>query len=54
VASIGACLLTRGLARNKLPERVEIADELPVNATGKILKRVLRDRLAAPRASPSG
>ena len=34
------------LAAYKTPERVEIAQELPKSATGKILKRVLRDQAA--------
>jgi acyl-CoA synthetase (AMP-forming)/AMP-acid ligase II len=35
-----------GLARIKLPERLEIIDAMPLNPTGKILKRVLRERIA--------
>ncbi|HEY1971195.1 MAG TPA: class I adenylate-forming enzyme family protein [Pseudonocardia sp.] len=54
VASIGTYLVATGLAKTKLPERIEIAGELPTNATGKILKRVLRDRLANPVTSPTG
>lgn len=34
------------VARFKMPKRVEFIDELPRNATGKVLKRVLRDRLS--------
>lgn len=34
------------LAAYKVPERVEIVRELPKSATGKILKRVLRDQAA--------
>lgn len=34
------------LAPFKVPKRVEFVDELPKNASGKILKRVLRDRFA--------
>lgn len=33
------------MANYKVPRRVEIVDELPLNATGKILKNQLRDRL---------
>ena len=33
------------LANFKVPRRVEIRDELPMNATGKVLKGVLRDQL---------
>jgi acyl-CoA synthetase (AMP-forming)/AMP-acid ligase II len=35
------------MANYKVPRRVEIVDELPTNATGKILKYVLRERAAA-------
>jgi len=35
-----------GLASIKLPERLEAVDAMPLNPTGKILKRVLRDRIA--------
>ena len=40
-------LTAGGLARNKLPERLEVIDGLPLGPTGKILKRVLRDMIAA-------
>jgi acyl-CoA synthetase (AMP-forming)/AMP-acid ligase II len=35
------------LADYKVPRRIELTDELPRNATGKVLKNDLRDRLAA-------
>jgi len=35
------------LADYKVPRRIEFSDELPRNATGKVLKAQLRDRLAA-------
>jgi len=35
------------LAPFKVPKRVVLADELPKNASGKLLKRVLRDKLAS-------
>ncbi len=38
------------LARFKLPKRVEFVDEIPRNPSGKILKRVLRDRFPGPAA----
>jgi acyl-CoA synthetase (AMP-forming)/AMP-acid ligase II len=37
------------LANYKVPRRVEIVDELPMNATGKVLKGELRARLEASR-----
>jgi fatty-acyl-CoA synthase len=33
----------------KTPQRIEFRDELPYNETGKLLRRVLREELAAPR-----
>jgi len=41
------------LAGYKVPKRVELVDELPVNAGGKVMKAELRRRLAAP-ATASG
>jgi len=41
------------LARFKLPRRLEIVAALPRNATGKILKYQLRQRIAKPRAARS-
>jgi acyl-CoA synthetase (AMP-forming)/AMP-acid ligase II len=35
------------MANYKVPRRVEIVDELPVNASGKVLKYVLRERALA-------
>ena len=51
---IAAHLTAGGLARNKLPERLEVIDELPLGPTGKILKRVLRDIIAAKIADEGG
>ena len=42
---IVAYLKEKGIATFKLPERLEIRDELPRNPLGKILKRELRDEL---------
>jgi acyl-CoA synthetase (AMP-forming)/AMP-acid ligase II len=36
------------LARFKLPRAVEFVDEVPRNPTGKVLKRVLRERFPGP------
>jgi acyl-CoA synthetase (AMP-forming)/AMP-acid ligase II len=47
-------LTAGGLAKNKLPERLEVIDELPLGPTGKILKRVLRDMIAAKIADEGG
>jgi acyl-CoA synthetase (AMP-forming)/AMP-acid ligase II len=43
-------LLEDGLARIKIPERLEIIDAMPLNPTGKILKRVLRARFETTAA----
>jgi non-ribosomal peptide synthetase component E (peptide arylation enzyme) len=42
---IVAYLRELGIATFKLPERLELRDELPRNPLGKILKRDLRDEL---------
>ena len=39
------------MANYKVPRAVEIVDDLPVNATGKVEKEVLRARAASRRAS---
>ena len=45
LAEIVAYLRDLGIATFKLPERLELRDELPRNPLGKILKRELRDEL---------
>ncbi len=47
-----AYLREEGIATFKLPERLEIRDELPRNPLGKILKRELRGRIATIKNSP--
>ncbi len=46
----------RHLGGYKIPRRVELVEELPRNASGKVLKRNLRADLAGPvdRAVPNG
>ena len=46
LAAIQRHLTEAGLARIKHPERLEPIDAMPLNPTGKILKRVLRERIA--------
>ncbi|MDX5455566.1 MAG: cyclohexanecarboxylate-CoA ligase, partial [Rhodococcus sp. (in: high G+C Gram-positive bacteria)] len=46
-------LLERGVAIQKTPERVEVVPELPMTATGKIQKHLLRKRIAAELAAGS-
>lgn len=45
--------LARGLAKYKIPARVEVLDALPLSPAGKVRKDVLRDRAAAlPAVEP--
>ncbi|MCE3551165.1 AMP-binding protein [Pseudonocardia sp. RS11V-5] len=44
--SLKAYLLERGVAIQKTPERLELVDELPMTATGKIQKHLLRQDIA--------
>jgi cyclohexanecarboxylate-CoA ligase len=44
LAEIASSLTAAGLSRRKLPERLEIADDFPRTASGKVLKRALRER----------
>jgi acyl-CoA synthetase (AMP-forming)/AMP-acid ligase II len=48
LAEIIAHLRDIGIATFKLPERLELRDELPRNPLGKVLKRELRDELRCP------
>ena len=41
------------LAGYKVPRRIEYVDELPKGPTGKVLRRVLRERFGAPAAESS-
>jgi fatty-acyl-CoA synthase len=40
------------LAAHKVPKSVHFVDELPKNASGKLLKRELRDQLSALATAP--
>jgi len=42
--------LREQLANYKVPKQLHIVDELPKNATGKVLKRVLQERLATVKS----
>jgi cyclohexanecarboxylate-CoA ligase len=44
--SMAAFLREKQLMIQKIPERLEMVDALPRNPTGKVLKRLLRDRFA--------
>ena len=47
LADVQAHLTTAGLAQIKHPERVEAIDAMPISPAGKILKRILRQRITA-------
>jgi cyclohexanecarboxylate-CoA ligase len=47
LASLVVHLEQHRLARQKLPERLELVDELPKTASGKVQKFLLRDHIAA-------
>lgn len=49
-------LLGQGMTEWYLPQLLQVIDELPRNATGKVEKKLLRDRLAASQSDerPSG
>ena len=44
---LGAFLMTKKIAKFKLPERLEVVDEFPISPAGKILRRDLRERIEA-------
>ncbi len=48
VTSIRRFMVGRGVMAQRIPEQVEILDELPRNATGKVLKHELRARFGRP------
>ena len=47
-----AFLLQKGLAKFKLPERLELTDDLPLSKFGKVAKNVLTRRLAEEVTTP--
>jgi acyl-CoA synthetase (AMP-forming)/AMP-acid ligase II len=51
LASLAAHCRERGLARQKLPERLEIVDAIPRNAMGKAQKAQLKQRFGASAAA---
>jgi 2,3-dihydroxybenzoate-AMP ligase len=54
LAAVSAYLDSRGVARFKWPERLEIVAALPVTNVGKIDKKKLRDDIAARLAAEPG
>lgn len=53
VDELRAYLTDRGVAIQKTPERVIVIDELPMTATGKIQKHILRKQVAHELAQPT-
>jgi 2,3-dihydroxybenzoate-AMP ligase len=51
LADLTRFLLERGLAKFKLPERLELVDEFPLSAFGKVSKKDLAARIAAQVAA---
>ncbi len=49
-----AFLKQQRIASFKLPERLEIVDALPTSLVGKVLKRQLREEIAARLAAEAG
>jgi cyclohexanecarboxylate-CoA ligase len=49
LAELAHFLSAQELSRRKLPERLELVSELPVTASGKVQKHVLRERLRVDR-----
>lgn len=47
-------LLSREIAKFKLPERLEVVDAFPISPAGKILRRSLRERIEAKIAEEQG
>ncbi len=53
LADVRDFLLGKGLAIQKVPERLEVVEALPMTATGKIQKHLLRQEIAAKVAEES-
>ncbi len=51
VATLGEFLLGQGLAKYKLPERIEVVIEFPLSNVGKVSKKDLRERIAEQLAA---
>jgi 2,3-dihydroxybenzoate-AMP ligase len=49
-----AFLKAQHIASFKLPERLEIVEALPTSLVGKVLKRQLRETIAAKLATEAG
>ena len=51
---LGEFLMSKKIAKFKLPERLEVVDEFPISPVGKILRRELRQRIEAKVAAERG
>lgn len=51
VADLHDHFVSCGIAKFKIPERVEYLDEIPTTSSGKVAKRVLRERIVAMLAT---
>lgn len=54
VAELGDFLIARGLAKYKLPERIEVVDAFPVTRVGKVDKMAMRSIVAAKLSAETG
>lgn len=54
VADLRAHFINHGIAKFKIPERVEIVTELPMTESGKVRKGILRERIAAIISADGG
>jgi 2,3-dihydroxybenzoate-AMP ligase len=54
VQSLGEFLLAQGLAKYKLPERVELVPDLPLSNVGKVSKKALREDIEGKLVNESG
>ncbi len=51
---LGRYLLDQGLAKFKLPERLELVDRFPLSPFGKVSKKDLAEAIAAKLADEAG
>jgi cyclohexanecarboxylate-CoA ligase len=54
LADLAAHLGALGLAKQKIPEHIELVDDLPRTASGKVKKDILRRRIADMLQTPAG
>jgi non-ribosomal peptide synthetase component E (peptide arylation enzyme) len=53
LAQLTAFLTDKGLAKFKLPERLELTDDLPLSKFGKVAKNVLSKQVAEKIQTPT-